>query len=68
MSDIRELNRITTGVKLMNLEDDVKIAKIAKVREKVQDDNGNEIDLPKSESEEYDEPETESEEENTDEE
>ncbi len=49
MSDIRELGRMTTGVKLMNLEDDVKIAKIAKVRDKVQDDNGIEIDLPESE-------------------
>ncbi len=46
MSDIRELGRITTGVKLMNLEDNVKIAKIAKVRDKVQDDNGMEVDLP----------------------
>ena len=55
MSDIRELGRMTTGVKLMNLEDDVKIAKIAKVRDKVQDDNGIEIDLPESEDdvEEY---------------
>jgi DNA gyrase subunit A len=49
MSDIRELGRMTTGVKLMNLEDNVKIAKIAKVRDKVQDDNGMEIDLPESE-------------------
>ena len=46
MSDIRELGRITTGVKLMNLEEDVKIAKIAKVRDKVQNDDGMEIDLP----------------------
>jgi DNA gyrase subunit A len=66
MSDIRELGRITTGVKLMNLDDDVKIAKIAKVREKVQDDNGMEVDLPESDEDdsEYD---TESEDvENTD--
>ena len=54
MSDIRELGRITTGVKLMNLEDNVKIAKIAKVRDKVQDDNGMEVDLPED-SEEYEE-------------
>ena len=55
MSDIRELGRITTGVKLMNLEEDVKIAKIAKVRDKVQDDNGAEVDLPESEDYEDDE-------------
>ena len=46
MNDIRELNRITTGVKLMDLDEEVKIAKIAKVRDKVQDDNGVEVDLP----------------------
>ncbi len=46
MDDIRELGRMTTGVKLMDLKEDVKIAKIAKVRDKVSDDNGNEIDLP----------------------
>lgn len=38
MSDIRELNRMTTGVKLMDLEDGVKIAKIAKVRDSGNDD------------------------------
>ena len=32
MSDIKEISRITSGVKLMDLRDGVKIAKIAKVR------------------------------------
>ncbi|MCM1145091.1 MAG: DNA gyrase subunit A [Lachnoclostridium sp.] len=39
MEDISTLGRITSGVKMMNLEDDVKVAKIAKVREKVSDGN-----------------------------
>ena len=36
MSDIRELNRMTTGVKLINMdiEHDVTVASIAKVRQK----------------------------------
>ena len=38
MSEIRELNRMTTGVKLMDVEDGVKIAKIAKVRDSARDD------------------------------
>ncbi len=33
--DIRVLSRITSGVKLMDLDDGVKIAKIAKVRERI---------------------------------
>ncbi|MBD5457690.1 MAG: DNA gyrase subunit A [Lachnospiraceae bacterium] len=37
MEDISTLGRITSGVKMMNLEEDVKVAKIAKVREKVSD-------------------------------
>ena len=52
MSDIRELKRITTGVKLMDLDDDVRIAKIAKVREKVQDDSGKEVDVDYNSDEE----------------
>ena len=32
MSDIKELSRITSGVKLMDLKNGVKVAKIAKVR------------------------------------
>ena len=35
MQDISTLGRITSGVKMMDLEEGVKIAKIAKVREKV---------------------------------
>ena len=35
MQDISTLGRITSGMKMMDLEDGVKIAKIAKVREKV---------------------------------
>ncbi|MCM1049335.1 MAG: DNA gyrase subunit A [Clostridiales bacterium] len=38
MEDISTYGRITSGVKMMNLEDGVKIAKIAKVREKSSDD------------------------------
>ena len=38
MSDVSMLGRITSGVKLINLEKDVKVAKIAKVREKVSED------------------------------
>ena len=39
MEDISTLGRITSGVKIMNLEEDVKVAKIAKVRERVSDGN-----------------------------
>ena len=35
MDDISTLGRITSGVKMMNLDDGVKVAKIAKVREKL---------------------------------
>ncbi len=57
MEDISTLGRITSGVKMMNLEEDVKVAKIAKVREKVSDgnqeyENIDEITLPKEEEEE----------------
>ncbi len=37
MEDISTLGRITSGVKMMNVDKDVKVAKIAKVREKVSD-------------------------------
>jgi len=37
MEDISTLGRITSGVKMINLSDGVKVAKIAKVREKVSD-------------------------------
>ncbi len=36
-NDVSQIGRITMGVKIMNLDEDVKIAKIAKVREKVSD-------------------------------
>ena len=39
MQDISTLGRITSGVKMMNLKDGVKIAQIAKVREKISDGN-----------------------------
>ena len=37
MEDISTLGRITSGVKMMNVDKDVKVARIAKVREKVSD-------------------------------
>ena len=37
--DVSKIGRITMGVKIMNLDDGVKIAKLAKVREKVSDGN-----------------------------
>ena len=37
MEDISTIGRITSGVKLINLESGVKVAQIAKVREKVSD-------------------------------
>ena len=48
MSDVSILGRITSGVKLINLEKGVKVAKIAKVREKIEGEeedkeNGEEI-------------------------
>lgn len=39
MEDISTLGRITSGVKMINLADGVKVAQIAKVREKVSDGN-----------------------------
>ncbi len=55
MDDIRELSRLTTGVKLMELDDNVKIAKIAKVRDKVQNDDGVEVDIESDVAEEISE-------------
>ena len=40
MEDVSILGRITSGVKLINLDDKVLVAQIAKVREKVTDENG----------------------------
>ena len=37
MQDISTLGRVTSGVKMIDMEDGVKIAKIAKVREKISD-------------------------------
>ena len=37
MEDISTLGRITSGVKMINLDDNVKVARIAKVREKLSD-------------------------------
>lgn len=37
MEDVSTLGRITSGVKLINLDDGVSVAQIAKVREKVSD-------------------------------
>jgi len=37
MNEVNTLGRITSGVKLINLDDKVKVAKIAKVREKISD-------------------------------
>ena len=39
MEDVTTIGRITSGVKLINLDKKVKLAKIAKVREKVSDGN-----------------------------
>ncbi len=39
MDDISTLGRITSGVKMINLDEKVKVAKIAKVRENVSDGN-----------------------------
>jgi DNA gyrase subunit A len=39
MEDVSTYGRITSGVKLINLDENVKVAKIAKVREKISDGN-----------------------------
>ena len=39
MEEISTLGRITSGVKMINLDENVKVAKIAKVREKISDGN-----------------------------
>ncbi len=45
MSEVPVHGRITSGVKLINLEDGVKVVKIAKVRDEVDDGNGHPVDL-----------------------
>lgn len=42
MSDVSILGRITSGVKLINLEKGIKVAKIAKVREKIEGEESEE--------------------------
>ena len=45
MEDIKIISRITSGVKMINLDEGVKVAKIAKVREKISDgDNDYSVD------------------------
>ena len=58
-SDISILGRITSGVKLMNLDDKVSVASIAKVREKEDKTEGNEQE--ETEQEETEQEETEQE-------
>ncbi|MGL5260597.1 MAG: DNA gyrase subunit A [Lachnospiraceae bacterium] len=43
MENISTLGRITSGVKMINLDEKVKVAKIAKVRGKLSDDDENEL-------------------------
>ncbi len=53
MNDVSMQGRPTSGVKLMNLDDNVKVAKIAKVREKINDDEEiNDEELPEDMEEE----------------
>ncbi len=54
MQDISTLSRITSGVKLMDLEDGVRIAKIAKVRERISDGE-QEFDNPEDAMEDMEE-------------
>ena len=46
MEEISTLGRITSGVKMINLDDNVKVAQIAKVREKVSDGNQELDEIP----------------------
>ena len=48
---ISQYKRITSGVKLINLADKVKVASIAKVRETPKDESGNNVNLEEIESE-----------------
>ena len=57
MADIRNLGRITSGVKMIDLDEKVTVAKIAKVREKVSDGN-TEFDNIEDAMEDISEPET----------
>ena len=51
MNEVPVHGRITSGVKLINLEDGVKVVKIAKVREDVDDDTMQTEDLTENEKE-----------------
>jgi len=51
MEDISMIGRITSGVKMINLDEKVKVAKIAKVREKVSDGDQEMDDVEESKSE-----------------
>ena len=42
--DISTLGRITSGVKLINLDDNVKVATVSKVRKNPSDEDGNEAE------------------------
>ncbi len=44
IEDISLLGRITSGVKMMNLDKGVKIARIAKVRDRVENESGEEVE------------------------
>ena len=55
MKDINTLGRITSGVKLINLNNDVILAKIAKVREKISEDGNVEAVDAQKLTEEYNE-------------
>ena len=52
MEDISTLGRITSGVKMINLDEGVVVAKIAKVREKVSD-GSQEFENPEDAMEEF---------------
>ena len=67
MSDLRELGRVTSGVKLMDLAENVKIAKIAKVRDDISEDEAV-INADTANESEYTEAETDSDTDITDEE
>ena len=53
MEDISIMGRIASGVKMINLDDNVKVAKIAKVREKVSDGHHEIENLDEIEEEEF---------------
>ena len=59
MSDLRELGRVTSGVKLMDLAENVQIAKIAKVRDDISEDEAV-INADTANESEYTEAETDS--------